>query len=100
MKEINNWQEDVLDQPLVLVDFWASWCTPCKTMLPILERFEEQTEGLQVVKVDADAHPDLVDEHNVSSIPSMMLFKNGEYVWTLTGGKPLAVLVEKTKPFL
>lgn len=100
MKDINNWQEDVLDQPLILVDFWASWCAPCKMMLPVLERLEQEYSPLQVVKVNADENPDLVAEFAVNSIPTMMLYKNGEHVWTFTGAKPDSFFKEKLIPFL
>jgi hypothetical protein len=100
MKDINNWQEDVLAQPLVLVDFWASWCAPCKKMIPVFERLEQEYPQLQVVKVDADARPDLVEEFEINSIPTMMLYKNGEHVWTFTGAKPDPFFKEKLTPYL
>lgn len=94
------WSEEVQEGSLVLVDFWADWCQPCKMMLPVFQKLEEETEGLKIVKVDADKNADLVDEFGVVSIPTMLLFKDGELVWTLTGAKPLGVLTEKVAPYV
>ena len=96
----NDWDAEVVDGELVLVDFWATWCQPCKMMLPVFAKLEEETPGLKIVKVDADKNADLVEEFSISSIPTMMLFKNGELVWTLTGAKPLGVLTEKVAPYV
>lgn len=102
MKNITaeNWMDDVLSQPLVLVDFWATWCQPCKMMLPVLEQLETDVAALSVVKVNADENPDLVERFGISSIPTMLLFKNGELVWTLTGAKPKGVMIEKLAPYV
>jgi thioredoxin 1 len=102
MKNITaeTWQEDVLDQDLVLVDFWASWCAPCKMMLPVLEQLEAEIETLTVVKVNADENPLLVTTWEVNSIPTMLLFKKGELVERLTGAKPRGVMLEKVTPYV
>jgi thioredoxin 1 len=102
MKDITsaNWQEDVLDQPLVLVDFWASWCAPCKMQLPILEELERDIAVLNIVKVNADENPDLVEKMNVGSIPTLALFKEGEHIFSLTGAKPKGVLLKEITPFV
>jgi thioredoxin 1 len=97
---IDTWQEDVLDQELVLVDFWASWCAPCKLMIPILEQIEQDVAILSVVQVNADEQTELVSNMNIESIPTLMLFKKGERVWTLTGAKPRGVLLTEIAPYV
>lgn len=94
------WQEDVLDQPLVLVYFWAAWCRPCTMQAPIVEQLEQDIALLSVVKIDADTNPDLVEELAVSSIPTLILYKNGEHIFTLHGAKPRGRLLEEIAPFV
>lgn len=62
----------------VLVDFWATWCGPCQVMGPVLEQLAEETNNIQVVKVDVDANPDLAARYRIMSIPTMIPFKAGE----------------------
>lgn len=102
---MQNITQDTFDETvatgLVLVDFWAGWCNPCKAMLPILQHVEDTYKDyLSVVKVDADQNADLVERYEVSSIPTMILFKNGEIMWTLTGAKPFDMLQQKITPYL
>jgi thioredoxin 1 len=96
----DTWQENVLDQPLVLVYFWAAWCRPCKMQAPVLEQLEQDIATLSIAKIDADANPGLVEELAISSIPTLILYKNGEHVWTKTGAKPRGVLIEDIAPFV
>lgn len=102
MKEITkaDWQEEVLNKPLVMVYFWASWCRPCTLQGPVLEQLEQDVALLSVVKINADTNHDLVEELNVSSIPTLILYKNGEYVFTLHGAKPRGRLLEEIAPFV
>ena len=78
---------DVLSESkLVLVDFWAEWCGPCKQIAPRLEELAEKySENLSVCKVDVDSNRELALEYNVRSIPSLILFNGGEQVDTLIG---------------
>lgn len=70
----------------VLVDFWASWCGPCKMIAPILEEYAGEKEGkLKVVKLDIDANGHTAQRFGVMSIPTLILFKNGEPVERLVG---------------
>jgi thioredoxin 1 len=102
MKNITaaNWEESVLSQPLVLVDFWADWCAPCKKMSPILEQLESEVPELSVVKINSDENTDLALSMNITSIPTLMLYKNGELVWSKTGAKPKTVLLNEVLPFV
>ena len=87
----SNFDEVVLksDNP-VLVDFWAPWCGPCKMFAPTLAKFAEANEGKVVVgKVNVDDEQDLAMKFNISSIPSLLVFKNGEVVARKVGGLDL-----------
>ena len=85
---------EVLEQTkLVLVDFWAEWCGPCKQIAPTLEELAEKySENLSVCKVDVDTNRELALQYNVRSIPSLMIFKNGEMVDSLIGAVSLEEL--------
>lgn len=75
------------DQP-VLVDFWAEWCGPCKMMSPILDQLAtEQAGRATIAKVDVDAFPDLQARFGIRAIPTLIVFKNGQPVSTITGVK-------------
>ena len=93
---VNNetFASEVLEQTkLVLVDFWAEWCGPCKQIAPTLEELAEKySENLSVCKVDVDANRELALQYNVRSIPSLMIFKNGEMVDSLIGAVSLEEL--------
>jgi len=75
-----DFQEKVLkSDKLVLVDFWAQWCGPCKQIAPTLEQLsDDMSDSLTIAKVDIDANPETPTSYGVRSIPTMLLFKNGE----------------------
>ena len=87
-------KSEVLDQTkLILVDFWAEWCGPCKQIAPTLEELAEKySENLSVCKVDVDSNRELALQYNVRSIPSLMIFKKGEMVDSLIGAVSLEEL--------
>ena len=86
--------KEVLEQSkLVLVDFWAEWCGPCKQIAPTLEELADKySENLSVCKVDVDTNSELALQYNVRSIPSLMIFKNGEMTDSLIGAVSLEEL--------
>jgi thioredoxin 1 len=88
------------DKP-VLVDFFATWCGPCKMMQPILEQVNQQLgDQVRIVKIDVDRNQQLASQLNVSSVPTLAIFKNGEIVWRQPGVQPANVLSEKLKSFM
>ncbi|MDO4496686.1 MAG: thioredoxin [Bacteroidales bacterium] len=86
-----NFKQAISKKGLVLVDFYATWCGPCKMMHPTIEEISVEKKGkLKVLKVDVDQNKELAVEYNIRSIPTFMLFKDGKQVWSKTGAMPKA----------
>jgi thioredoxin 1 len=89
-----SFNEVINSNPLVLIDFWAEWCGPCKKMAPILDEIEKE-ENLPVGKLNVDENTEKSQEYSVSSIPTMVLFKDGNPVHTVVGAKPKHILLKE-----
>ena len=84
----------VNDSNIILIDFWAEWCGPCKMVSPVLDDISEST-GLLVGKLNIDENPEKTQEYSVSSIPTMVLFKDGVPVKTIIGAKPKHLMLKE-----
>ncbi len=79
----------------VLVDFWATWCGPCKMVAPVLEEIaNEHGEKLTIAKMDIDANPSIPRDYQIMSIPTLILFQDGKPVKQIVGAKPKAALLQ------
>ena len=78
----------------VLVDFWASWCGPCKMLSPMVDQIAEERPDIKVCKINVDDEPELAGQYGVMSIPNLLVFKNGEKVNSSVGVVPKAKILE------
>ena len=91
----NNFNEEVLhsDRP-VLLDFWASWCGPCRMVGPILDEIAEEREDIKVCKINIDEEPELANEYQIMSIPSLMVLQKGKVINRSVGARPKAQILD------
>ena len=83
-------REVLQDSGTVLVDFWATWCGPCRMLAPILEELSGQHPELKIVKVDVDENRDLALQYGIESIPTLLVFRDGKLVNQAVGARPKA----------
>ncbi|MDR2039853.1 MAG: thioredoxin [Bacteroidales bacterium] len=87
------------EQP-VLVDFFATWCGPCKAMTPVIESVGKELQGqARVLKIDIDKNPAIANKFQIQSVPTLIIFKKGEVLWRNTGGMDKSSLIEQVKNF-
>jgi thioredoxin 1 len=92
-------EDTINSHKIVLVDFWAEWCGPCKKLSPILDEISSEN-NLWVAKLNVDENPVKTAEFSVTSIPTMVLFEGGKPVKTIIGAKPKHVLVEELSKWI
>lgn len=98
----DTWDKEVLKSPnVVMVDFWASWCSPCKIVAPTVAELAKEYEGkVKFVKVNTDENQDLATRYKIRGIPTLMFFKNGEMVDQIIGAVPKTNLKAKLDTLL
>lgn len=90
---MENFNDIINGNQLTLVDFFATWCGPCKQMHPVLEQLKaSEGENLRIIKLDVDRNEALASAYRIQSVPTLMLFRNGELLWRQSGAMSLADL--------
>lgn len=98
---MENFEELIKSGQPTLVDMYAEWCMPCRMMEPAINQIKTNMEGkANVIKINIDHNQDLATKYNVRSIPTLILFKNGEIVWRQSGVSSMNALTDKIEEFI
>jgi len=85
-----SFKEIISSDTPVLIDFFATWCGPCQTMMPVLEKLKDELgEGVKILKIDVDKNKTLATQMNVRGVPAFMIYKSGNLIWKGSGVQPL-----------
>ena len=96
---MESFKEIIESETPTLVDFYASWCAPCKAMAPVLDQLKTQLgETVRIIKIDVDKNQSVADKFKIRGVPTFILFKNDQIVWRQSGGIDLDTLIVKIKP--
>ena len=91
----NNFENEVLNSDkTVLLDFWASWCAPCRRVVPIVEEIADERRDIKVGKINVDEEPELANKFSIMSIPTLVVMKNGKIVQQVSGARPKNSILE------
>ena len=91
----NNFQNEIMDsEKTVLLDFWTSWCAPCRMVVPIIEEIAGERPDIKVGKINVDEQPELASKFGIMSIPTLVVMKNGKIVQQVSGARPKNAILE------
>ena len=91
----NNFQNEIMDsEKTVLLDFWASWCAPCRMVVPIIEEIAGERPDIKVGKINVDEQPELASKFSIMSIPTLVVMKNRKIVQQVSGARPKKAILE------
>ena len=91
----NNFQNEIMNsEKSVLWDFWAPWCSPCRMVVPIIEKIAGERPDIKVGKINVDEQPELASEFSIMSIPTLVVMKNGKIVQQVSGARPKRAILE------
>lgn len=98
----NNFKQNVLDSNgIVVVDFWAQWCGPCRKLMPLMEQIQNEfQESVKFFKIDADKNVNSAKEYGISSLPTVLIFKDGEVKEIMAGMMQKSAIVSNIKKYL
>ena len=97
---MENFNDIINSEQLTLVDFFATWCGPCKMMHPVLEQLKDKMgESIRIIKIDVDKNNGLAMNYRVQSVPTLMLFRKGEMLWRQSGALQLSALKNVIEQF-
>lgn len=97
----NNFKQNVVEtKGIVVVDFWAQWCGPCRKLMPLMEQIQNEFQEIKIYKIDVDKNINTSKEYGISSLPSVLIFKDGEVKEIMVGMMQKSAIVSNIKKYL